>query len=251
MDFKRSKILGCLGAILSLSVVFVMAGQSEMDEQLNYDLQVVRDLDVELLRKTAVHLKQLHPVPLKPEQLFAAVAEVTERLDVADVFVRLALTLYGRVRQAGCGLSDVLDELSSAIEQNPDWSVEEIERWKAIDSVFRELIGAPVVRLVTTAIDLSYEHANLLLNARILTDIRPLYSLDATVIEGAVVSHTLRLRYETIDGAKELTISLDETDVEKLVEQCERAQTKSKTARELMQSKADVPTIVSGGNDDA
>ena len=227
-----------------------MPGQSGLDQQLDQDLQIIRDLDSELLRQIAEHLKQLNPVPLKPEQLFAAVAEVSERADVADVVVRLSLSLYGRVRQVGCELSDVLDEFCTSIENESDWNEEEANRWKSIEPLFREVIGTPVVRLVTTAIDLSYEHANLLLNARILTDIRPIYSLDATVIEGAVVSHTLRLRYESINGAQELTISLDEADVSQLAEQCERAQTKSLTARELMRSKAEVPTIVSGGNDD-
>lgn len=227
-----------------------MPGQSGLDQQLDQDLQIIRDLNSELLRQIAEHLKQLNPVPLKPEQLFAAVAEVSERVDVADVVVRLSLSLYGRVRQLGCELSDVLDELCASIENDSGWSDEETNRWKSIEPLFRELIGTPVVRLVTTAIDLSYEHANLLLNARILTDIRPIYSLDATVIEGAVVSHTLRLRYESINGAQELTISLDEADVSQMAEQCERAQIKSLTARELMQSKAEVPTIVSGGNDD-
>jgi hypothetical protein len=72
------------------------------------------------------------------------------------------------------------------------------------------------------------------------------FSRDAAKIEGAVVSSTLYLRFENIEGGRELSIAMDESDVKELMKQCERALRKASTARNLMDSVAKVPTIITG-----
>jgi hypothetical protein len=176
---------------------------------------------------------------------------LADRKGAADSVVRQALSLHGLVRQGRRSLPDVLEGIRSGIEADSGWTDEEKEKWQAVEPQFRELVASPAVRLVTTAIDLSYEYANLLRRARILTDIRPLYNNDATEIEGAVVSHTLRLRYDSIDGNHQLSIAMDELDVRELVKECERALRKATTARHLMKDKVNVPTIISGEQEDA
>ncbi len=100
--------------------------------------------------------------------------------------------------------------------------------------------------MASTAIELSYDYANLLRRTKILTDIRPLFNESADEIEAAVVSYTLRLRYDSADGEHELSIALDESDIKTLAAQCERALMKSATARSLMTDTCGVSVTVSG-----
>ena len=98
--------------------------------------------------------------------------------------------------------------------------------------------------------ELSYEHPNIYQNGRILTDLRPLFSDNADEIEAAVVTHTLRLQFDSLQGRHEICIVLDDTDVRDLAVQCQRAVAKGLTVQKLMSTKAGIPTIVSGGEND-
>lgn len=59
------------------------------------------------------------------------------------------------------------------------------------------------------------------------------------------------LRYDSIDGNHQLSIAMDELDVRELAKECERALRKATTARHLMKDKVNVPTIISGEQEDA
>jgi len=108
--------------------------------------------------------------------------------------------------------------------------------------VLIRLLKCRPVRLAATAIELSYDYANLVRNVRILSDIRPLYDEEAEKIEGAVISHTMRLHYDSADGEHELSLAMDEKDISNLMEQCKRALKKSQTAK----ASVHFPSIISG-----
>src|SRR5262249_55776961 len=106
---------------------------------------------------------------------------------------------------------------------------------------FGSVDSGSAVRLVSITLDLMFEHENLLQGAHVVTDIRPLFSEDATRVEGSVVSHTLRLRYVSTEGDHTISIAMDESDIHELARQCKRALLKAQTARSLMMDKAEVP----------
>lgn len=229
-----------------------MATQLKLHRQQIADLQVVRELGPEILNAIVKRLGQLDPAPLKPDQLLETVVDVlADRKAAADSVVRQALSLHGLIRQGGFSVEDVLEGIRFGIDTDSDWTAEQKKAWQAVEPEFLRLVASRVVRLVTTAIDLSYEYANLLRRARILTDIRPLYAEDAAEIEGAVVSNTLRLRYDSVDGDHQLSIAMDESDIRELAKQCERALRKAQTARDLMKNKANISTIITGEHEDA
>ena len=216
------------------------------------DLEVIRDLNVDTLQSLVSGIRSVDPVPLRPDKLVKCVAELLgERSEAADAIVRQVLAVNGLMRQAGIGIEQAMDGIRYSIGSNASWSEDEKEKWKALEHVFRDLVSAPACRLVSTALDLSYDYANLLRRAKILTDIRPLYSKDAGMIEGAVISHTLRLRFDNLENEHQLSIAMDEEDIRKLSQECDRALRKAETARDLMCSKAQVSTIISGESDDA
>jgi hypothetical protein len=211
------------------------------------DLKRIVDLGSERLIDVHERLKSVSPPPLHPQRLLDAVKEVLP-LDDAEPLVRQLLALQGLVRQSGTQLDDVFLSLRAAIEQHGG-EVLQIDAWVIVEDAVKALAAERSVRLAATAIELTYDYANLLRRTKILTDIRPLYDLDADNIEGAVISFTLRLRYDSADGEHELSIALDEADIKSLSLQCERAVRKASSARCLM-DRCNVATSISGESSD-
>lgn len=223
--------------------------QLQLAPQQIQDFQVIRDLKPDLLGAVVEHLSSL--TPLKPADLLSALKEAFDGDGTtAECVMRLCLSLNGLVRQTGMDFDAVIESVRFGIEHELEWEEDEIVKWQSVEPQFRELLCADAFRVVTKAIELSYEYANLYRKGRILTDIRPLFTEEADAIEAAVVSYTLRLRYDDVEGDHELSIAMDEEDVRELSQQCERALKKASTAQDVMKRKVGIPTIVTGERDD-
>jgi hypothetical protein len=177
-----------------------------------------------------------------------ASAVLGEQKEAAESVIRQAYILYGPIRQHERTVEEVLNGIRACFESEA-WTNENLSKWDAVAPHFGALLSLPIIRLVTSALDLSYEYTNLLRGIRILTDIRPIFDDSATGIQGAVIAHALRLRFESVEGPHELNISVDESDIKEIAEQCDRALKKARTARKLMQERAKIPTTESGTDD--
>lgn len=227
-----------------------MPTQLWLSRQQLSDLQIIRDLGSSVLSSLVRHLQGLPEPILRAADLREQFAIcLGEKKDVAENIVRQVLSLLGLQRQRNLKIDDIFEGLLFGIEHaEKSWSRDDILAWDAVAPAFRDLLVHPRVRVVVKSLDLSFEYANLLQSARIVTDIRPVYddNFDSPKIEAAVVSYTLRLRYTSSDEDQSLSIALDEDDVVELLRQCQRARTKALMARELVQGKAGIPTIISG-----
>lgn len=212
------------------------------------DLKRISELGQARLAQVRAQLSSLRTTLARPKTLLAEVAKVVSEED-AEGLVRQLFALQGIVLQGGQSLDDVMAGLRAAVQLSD--SGIEIDAWTAVEGEVRSLIEEPCVRLGAKAIELSYDYANLLRRTRILTDIRPLYNESADAIEAAVVSYTLRLKYDTADGEHELSIALDEGDIRTLVAQCERAIAKAKTAQAMLSQRCNLSVAISGDVPDA
>ena len=229
-----------------------MARQLQIDPSQVEDLGIIRDLGKASLRAAADVVNRLNQTPLRAEVILASLKEILpNRDDAAESLVRQALALSGLMRHFRLSSDEIGHTLRSAVEGIAEWNEDERRSWFDVEPIFLEFVCSRPVRLVAKAIDLSYDYANLFQRARILTDIRPLFAQGADQIEGAVVSNTLRLWYDSSDGEHELSIAMDEGDIEQLSLQCERALIKARTARGIMVETAKIPTIVTGERHDA
>ena len=197
---------------------------------------VIRDLGAETIQAIIDKLSSLDPPPIRPSDLHRALKDILpDRLYEANILMRQLMSLYTLRRQRGVSAKELLEGLSRSITTaEPRWNDEEISRWNALEPQLQSLLSLSVVWTVVKGLDLSYDYTNLLQNAKILTDIRPVFDEDASNIQGAVVSYTLRLYFDSLEGSKSLSIALDEKDVEKLLKVCERALKKAKTAKNFM-----------------
>ncbi|HME08039.1 MAG TPA: hypothetical protein VKG25_13370 [Bryobacteraceae bacterium] len=117
----------------------------------------------------------------------------------------------------------------------------EQSRVEDLKKVLPPLLGIDALRLRAKAVDLQVDHARVFQNARVLTDVRPVFGVESTDdVRGVLVFHTLKVQYFEDEGAKELYVVLDDRDVDELSNSLERARRKARGIRALLQAKAQV-----------
>lgn len=110
-----------------------------------------------------------------------------------------------------------------------------------------QLLSAQPLVIASKALNVMMAHEHVLDNARILTDIRPVYEDDlVSTVEGqpaaAVIVQMLSLRYQDAGELKEFFIALDTEDVRKLQQVLERANAKANSLK-IMLKNSGVPYL--------
>lgn len=124
-----------------------------------------------------------------------------------------------------------------------------IESWeKGFDTIRQVFDEGSAFGILNKATELVYSHQNVFTDARLLTDVRPVYDQDAQKILRMVVTHQLILDY--VDGRqhKRLYVAVDATDLTTLEEQCKRARDKASVASRSLDDLW--PTSVIGESDE-
>lgn len=208
------------------------------------DLKKVCELGTERLTKVQARLSGIQRPTLRAHDLLVEVGTILG--DDAEPLVRQLLSLQGLIRQTGLSSEEVIAGIRDAVGRQGREVDLEASAWEAVEDSVVALVETRCVRLAATAIELAYDYANLLRRTKVLTDIRPLFNGAADDIEGAVVSYTLRLRYDSADGLHELSIALDESDIKTLAAQCDRALRKAATARSMLTNTCNLSVIIPG-----
>jgi hypothetical protein len=220
-------------------------------DQLN-DLSILRELGADAIHTITKTLAGLESPPVKPQHLRKELINILPtKTSEAEHIVRLLITLYSLRRQRDLSVQELLDGLTRGIRTaDVKWTDVEISEWEELLPNLHDLLSMSTIWTIVKALDLSYDYANLFQSAKILTDIRPIFSEDASTIDGSVVSFTLRLYFDSLEGSKSLSIALNHKDVKKLQKNCERAIKKAETAKTFMVDDNKKRTIICGDEDD-
>ncbi|MBU2866055.1 hypothetical protein [Pacificibacter marinus] len=106
-------------------------------------------------------------------------------------------------------------------------------------SVFTSLTSSDDVKLVAKTLHLGTDFPKLFTNAFILTDIRPIFDKTREAIAGGIVTQSIKIHYlssEEGSDSHEITLSLDDDDIEKLLKELQKAKKKSKVAAKFVKS---------------
>ncbi len=224
-----------------------MAAQIRLTRAQVTDLTALRDLNLEVWNALVRKVDGLPPHPMLPQEL-REILSAAARSEVVDILLRQTLSLIGMMLQINLTTDEIFAALNTALQEAPTrWDEAALKEWAEREPLFRRILGAEAVIGTAKAVDLSYDHAQLLRRARLLTDIRPIFNREATSITGAVISHTLRLRYDDLDGEHSMSLALDRSDVEHLLAECKRALLKCDVALQFVK-KTGLPPLVPGDN---
>lgn len=181
-----------------------------------------------------------------PEDLTSGLNGVSSRFnetaeEITGFLVKIRLVSL----QTDNSIEEIVESLDAAVAES-NWSEHSKAQWFFSKEALSALLNEPSLRRVAMVINLSYEYSHLVQSAQIIPDIRPIFNEDLDSIECAVVSHTLQLKYDSVEGDHTLSLAMDDADVRKLLDQCERALRKAEVASRTMVRCTGLPIFISG-----
>jgi hypothetical protein len=199
------------------------------DEQVGLDrLAGLTDEQVAALRAALADA----PVALSREGFLKGIRPVEDLAPEDQEKIVWALTyLSGYLATGNYDLREFVSDVSTALVEQEVISTSTSER---VETVLLQLLEIDSLRLRAKAVDLQVDHALGFQNARVFTDVRPVFANDApTEVAGILVFHTLKITYFEDEDTREFFISLDDRDLAVLRGALDRAETKANTLRQL------------------
>ena len=125
----------------------------------------------------------------------------------------------------------------------------ELQSWDARKAQVEVLLDMDAIVMLAKIARLAYDRTRMLDDARIITEVRPVFTRTDEGFPIAVASQVLRLHYSEDGENKSITMAMDEEDIRDLVDACNRALKKLNTVKAaLVQS--GVKVYVAGSADD-
>jgi hypothetical protein len=122
--------------------------------------------------------------------------------------------------------------LSSTLERNSSekWKPEDFKNWKAIEAEVEPLFEKDnFFSIVNKCYQLLSNRPHLIQDVKILSELRPVYSEDATTVKAFVLAKTLVVDYAEGETKQTIFFSLDIDDLRDLSSEVDRAKLKGET----------------------
>lgn len=192
-------------------------------------LRKLATLDAAVLEALVLGLREAQP-GLRPSDLVAqlnrsprAFMTASDLRDTIEVVMQMAGTLGAYEVLPDQFAADVVD----AMRRETTTFQEPVVGWKRFAERLAELLKTEAVGLSSRADDIQHEEPNIFTTARILTDIRPVFEVDAIRARGALIIHNLKITYFHNGDYRDLYISMDNADLTLLRSVLDRAEKKS------------------------
>lgn len=185
---------------------------------------------------------------VRSTMLFERVNRVFRDSDYAAAVCSQSVAMATIRRLNGDDISTIYDNVVESMVMNDLDSTTQSWFQENRDS-FLKMLESKSVRLVAKALNLSVDFSEVLVSANIVTDIRPVFDIGRASVVGGIVAHTFRVHYISGDGRtgeQELSLAIDSDDIEKLIKELEKAQRKSKAAKEFVSTSLKGNAFISG-----
>ncbi len=146
-------------------------------------------------------------------------------------------------------VSRVRDSMGVSADRVADLVLESISELEAYKKHFTEETGqllrkrivealssSDSLRVSAKALNVMVEHERILLNARILSDIRPVFTDSLTVAAAGLIVHNLGITFRQDGKSRESFFALDDNDIKKLKDVIERAEAKSGALKSILKN---------------
>ncbi len=155
----------------------------------------------------------------------------SETEGIVDALLEMGLVRAG----AGVDLDEFVGDVEEALREDSDLTT---EQGLAIRDRLKVMLALPSIALPAKGRSLLIEHAHYMCDARVFTDVRPIFGVDVEQTpETALIVHTLKLTYHMGQAdTKDFFIVLDSHDLDELSELIDRARAKEKSLKVLLAS---------------
>ena len=136
-------------------------------------------------------------------------------------------------------LSENLSSLSSAMQAtgNTDLALSEDEKVE-FERRLDRLLRINAVSVAAKVQRLRLDYSNIFEDAKILTDVRPIFDKPENRPIGCAIAHVLRITYHEGGGHKEFYVALDADDIQSVKKVLERAEAKASSLKSVLQAAA-------------
>lgn len=223
-----------------------MAILLRVPEQYEEGIAKIRDLSDESTRELLAALQD-PPSTFNEFSLSSAVAQKVDTIAASDVeeIVPALLSLYSYRDYSQSAISEVAEGIAQAMSESAS---EQLKISSGDFDLFTgrlvELLSVEPLNVAVRAGMLSLENEHSLQDARVLTDLRPIFEPEnpEKPPKGAVILHTLKISYRGDNRIKNFFVTLDTEDMRMLLEQLERANLKAQSLKSILKA-AQVPHI--------
>jgi hypothetical protein len=181
--------------------------------------------------------KELSAQPLTLD-FDSVVARLAEVLDVPkpsmEALLSSALVPLNQIcNRSGLNSEEFVSALNVSIRDQASsvWLDRYASQWDEVAAHLGPLFApGRFLRAASKAIELLYERSALLLDFRLLTELRPLYDDDAARVEALILTNTLVIEYQQGNTEHSLHLSIDYDDLYLMREQLDRVLKKNALA---------------------
>jgi hypothetical protein len=185
-------------------------------------------------------------VSAKQAVIVAAIASKVPSIPQEELHIVVETIMALHVVRAASDVSvktfvnDLARAMSGIDGSAPALTSDEMPAFKKKVKTLLEIEG---LSLISKAIGLRSDFPDTFCDAKVLTNLRPVFGPDVKVSPlGAVITHTLKIEYHRNSKHREFYLSLDHHDLDKLIAALERAKQKNATLKALL-NKAGTPDL--------
>jgi hypothetical protein len=175
-------------------------------------------------------------------QFVANISKKTKSLQpemVAEI-LRVVFILYGIKQKVEVSAQQFAEDISeSCVESSSDKVQFPTEKQKELSDRLKQLLSfEKIVGVTAKAFDVMTEHQYTFCSARILSDIRPVFTDAPDSASAAVIIHNLQIGFHEsgMKGHKEFYVALDTNDILVLKEVIERAEKKTNALKSIIKT---------------
>ena len=207
------------------------------------DLMTLCQVGAAKLNQVASVLEQHRPT-IKRSEFRKLISEAFDDPQVSAAASRALPGLATALRKFNISAARLFEMIGSSFH---DMQETEKKSWHECRPIIQQMTSSECVMVYAKARDLAFDFERLYAQARILTDIRPVFDDSRNEIIGADITETLRLDYFLPEStSNSVSIAMDVADIEQLQKVCEDALRKAEAARKLMEDKAALPAVLPG-----
>lgn len=206
-------------------------------------LNLVRNLS-EPAATELLHALGSAQVATSSDEMASAIAESVPSIPIEDLakILDLLYSLYHVRELSELNRNSFLRELVESVRENADPKISD-EELPIIRQRFKDLLSLQAMESISKAIGLQREEERIYCEAKIISDIRPVFGEDIKVKPvAATITHTLKISYHEDGDHKVFYIVLDEVDLDELEQIVKRAKTKAETLTKVL-SDSKIPRL--------
>lgn len=200
--------------------------------------QPLSQLDAVYARVASAKGHMIFPKALRTSMADALPSEIVQAL------IHQLIGLRSYIDDMQVAPAEAMEALSLGLKYKK-WPEDLYLKWEKVAKALERFLSLENIVTIAKALELSLDFEHILVDTKILTDVRLVYSASRDKIIGGIVCNRLRIKMHDEDAHKSLSISLDKDEIEHLQKLCDDALRKIEMASNMLKT-AGLQSFVTG-----